>query len=344
MGKRRILNLLVALTISGGALFFAIRHVSLQQLGEVLRNGHYGCLLPAPLVLLLIFGLRALFWRQTLSVTREVSFFSLYSAVIIGYMANNILPLRAGEMIRALYARKLENLPLPLLISTIFIERLFDMVSLSLLLFLFFTTASHPIEQKSLWVIGGTFGLFAGLYALVYWREKVLQLLIWSILPLAKKHRLAAQLLHLAEQTLHGLSSLTAPIQLLRLFLTSLSIWFLNLIFTWLCLITFDITESPLEMTLAFLIFTNLALLIPSSPGGLGVFQLAAIYALAPYHVSENRALVLSLVDQALVIAVTSIFGYFFISRSHMSLSSMQHQAVQISEGGTLSEQEKGVL
>ena len=330
MGQRRWANFGIAIAISGAALFFALRHVSLHRLGHVLWKGHYGWLLPASLMLFLIYGLRALFWGQTLSVTRRVSYYSLYRSVIVGTMANNILPFRAGEMIRALYARKLENLPLPLLLSTIFIERLFDLVSLSLLLFLFLTTAGQPLGHKGLWVIGGTFGLFAGLYSLVQGRERILAFLDRSVLPLARGHHLAGRFLSMLEQALHGLSSLTSPVLLLRLFLTSLLIWFLTLLFTWFCLITFDVTQSPVEVTLAFLVFTNLALLVPSSPGGIGVVQLAAVYALAPFHVSDNRAVALSLVNQALVIAVTAILGYLFMTRSHLSLSAIKSQGLEM--------------
>ena len=330
MRRRRWANFGIAIAISGVALFFALRHVSLHRLGHVLWKGHYGWLLPASLILFFIYGLRALFWGQTLSVTRRVSFYSLYSSVIVGTMANNILPFRAGEMIRALYARKLENLPLPLLLSTIFIERLFDLVSLSLLLFLFLTTGGQPLGHKGLWVIGGTFGLFAGLYALVQGRERILAFLDRSVLPLARGHHLAGRFLSMLEQALHGLSSLTSPVLLLRLFLTSLLIWLLTLLFTWFCLITFDVTQSPVEVTLAFLVFTNLALLVPSSPGGIGVVQLAAVYALAPFHVSDNRAVALSLVNQALVIAVSAILGYLFMTRSHLSLASIKNQAMEM--------------
>ena len=334
MGRGRGANLAVALAISGAALFFALRHVSLHRLGHVLLKGHYGWLIPASCLLLAIFALRALFWRQTLSVTRRVHYPSLYASVIVGTMANNILPFRAGEMIRALYARRLENLPLTLLLSTIFIERLFDLVSLSLMLFLFLTTAGQPLGHKGIWVIGGTFGLFAGLYLLVHGREPILRFLDRRVMPLTRGHRLAARLFTMIEEALHGLSSLTSPVLLLRLFVTSLLIWFLTLLFTWLCLVTFDVTQSPVEVTLAFLVFTNLALLLPSSPGGIGVVQLAAVYALAPYHVSDNRAVALSLVNQALVIAVTAILGYLILSRSHLSLSAMREQALDLSAAG----------
>ena len=333
MGKGKILHFSIALLISGIALFFALRQVSLHRLGHVIWKGHYGWFIPATILLLVIYALRAFFWRQTLSVTRTVSIGHLYSSVVVGYMANNILPFRGGEMVRALYTRNIEHLPLPVLLSTIFIERLFDLVSLSLVLFLFLTTGGQPVGQKSLWIMGGTVGLFLLLYALVQGRGRVLHLLDHAVLPLAKGHRVAVRALKLIEEILHGLSSITSPALLLRLFLTSLSIWFLTFVFTWLCLITFDITVHPVEVTLAFLVFTNLALLIPSSPGGIGVLQLAAVYALRPYHVSVDRAVALSLVSQALTIAITGVLGYLFISRSHLSLFQMRSQALEISEG-----------
>ena len=329
-GKKRLINLAAALGISGAALFFALRHVSLKNLGHILWKGHYGWLIPATLLLLMIYGARALFWRQTLSVTRKVAYPSLYSSIVVGFMANSILPFRAGEMVRALYARKLEDLPLPLLLSTILIERLFDLVSLSLLLFLYLVFGGQGVGGKGIWIIGGTAGLFLGLVALVYGRLVVVKILDRTLLPLTRGHRLAKKLVKTAEQALHGLSSITSPTLLLRLFLTSLAIWALSLLATWFTLITFDITQSPVRVTLAFLVFTNLAMLIPSSPGGIGVFQLAAVYALSPFHVPADRAVALSLVNQGLFISVTGILGYIFVSRSHVSLTSMQSQALEM--------------
>ena len=332
MGRGRGANLAVALAISGAALFFALRHVSLHRLGHVLWKGHYGWLIPASCLLLAIFALRALFWRQTLSVTRRVHYPSLYASVIVGTMANNILPFRAGEMVRALYARRLENLPLPLLLSTILIERLFDLLSLSLLLFLYLVSGGQGIGGKSAWIIGGAIGLFMGLSALVYGRLLVVRFLERTLLPLTRGHRLAKKLVLTAEQALLGLSSIASPVLLFRLFLTSLAIWSLTLLLTWFTLITFDVTQSPVRVTLAFLVFTNLAMLIPSSPGGIGVFQLAAVYALSPFHVPADRAVALSLVNQALVISVTGILGYLFVTRSHVSLAAMQSQALEMGE------------
>nr|EES51874.1 MAG: conserved hypothetical protein 374 [Leptospirillum ferrodiazotrophum] len=329
-GKTRLVNLGAALGISGVALFFALRHVSLKSLGHILWKGHYGWLIPATFLLLAIYGVRALFWRQTLSVTRKVSYPPLYSSIVVGFMANSILPFRAGEMVRALYARRLENLPLPLLLSTILIERLFDLVSLSLLLFLYLVFGGQGVGGKSLWIIGGTAGLFLALVALVYGRLLVVRMLERTVVPLTRGHRLARKLVKTAEQALHGLSSITSPILLVRLFLTSLAIWGLTLILTWFTLITFDVTQNPVRVTLAFLVFTNLAMLIPSSPGGIGVFQLAAVYALSPFHVPADRAVALSLVNQGLFISVTGILGYVFVTRSHVSLASMQHQALEI--------------
>ena len=166
--------------------------------------------------------------------------------------------------------------------------------------------------------------------ALVYGRLLVVRMLERTVVPLTRGHRLARKLVKTAEQALHGLSSITSPILLVRLFLTSLAIWGLTLILTWFTLITFDVTQNPVRVTLAFLVFTNLAMLIPSSPGGIGVFQLAAVYALSPFHVPADRAVALSLVNQGLFISVTGILGYLFVTRSHVSLASMQHQALEI--------------
>ncbi|MHB8370651.1 MAG: lysylphosphatidylglycerol synthase transmembrane domain-containing protein [Leptospirales bacterium] len=327
ISRKKILHLSVALSISGIALYFALRNISLHRFANMLWKGHYVWLIPTILLLLSTMGMRALFWRQTLSVTRSVGIAHLFSSVVVGYMASNILPFRAGEMVRALYTKKIEKIPLPILLSTIFIERLFDMVSLSLIIFLFLTMEGQSVGHKSLWIIGGTGGVFMLLFSLVHFRMGVLKLLEGRILPFFSGHRIALRLLHLITLILHSLSGLTSPIKLFGLFLTSLAIWTLTLLSTWLCLVTFDITLHPVEVTMAFLVYTELALLIPSSPGGIGVRQLAAIYALRPFHVSDDKAIAASLISQLLSILITSVLGYLFISRSHLTLSGIRDQS-----------------
>lgn len=320
MVPSKVLHLALGIGISAITLFLAFRHVSLHALGHVLWKGHYGWLVPATVLLLAIYALRAFFWKQTLSVTRAVSLQHLFSSVVVGYMANNILPFRGGEMVRALFTRKIENLPLPVILSTIFIERLFDLVSLSLLFFVLLVTSGHSAGHKGLWIMSGTIGVFLALSALVQGRNRILAFLDDKVLPLARGHRWAARILHTIGEVLHGLSSLTSRVLLVRLFLTSLSIWGLTLLLTGLFLLTFGITAHLLEATIALLVFTNLAMLVPASPGGIGVLQLATVYALEPYQVSGDRAIALSLVTQALTITVTGVMGYGFIVRSNFSL------------------------
>lgn len=76
----------------------------------------------------------------------------------------------------------------------------------------------------------------------------------------------------------------------------------------------------PVMMSLSLLLFTNLALVIPSSPGGIGVVQFATLYAMRLFGVRNEEALALSVVYQVVPFIFTTTLGWYFIHRQHMSL------------------------
>lgn len=82
-------------------LYFAFRKSNFSEIGEVLRNAHYGYLLITLIFILLAFFLRAIRWRYLLEPSKTVRLHNLFSAVMIGFMSLNVLPLRLGEFVRA---------------------------------------------------------------------------------------------------------------------------------------------------------------------------------------------------------------------------------------------------
>ena len=165
---RKRLHLLAGLLVSGLALWFSFRHANPALLMHLLWKGHYGWVLPILVLMNLSFFMRALFWRTTLSVTKRVSPAHLYGSILVGYMANNILPFRGGEMVRLMYTRKLEKISSAVLFSTIFLERFFDVVLLSLVLFLFFFLhGANGIREKAFILGASTSIIFFALVLLV---------------------------------------------------------------------------------------------------------------------------------------------------------------------------------
>jgi uncharacterized protein (TIRG00374 family) len=313
------LQLLFGVLISLLALWFSFRNANFGLLMHLLWKGHYGWVLPILLLMNLSFLVRAFFWRTTLSVTKRVSPVHLYGSILVGYMGNNILPFRGGELVRLMYTRKLEKISSAVLLSTIFLERFFDILLLTLVLLLFFFLhGSSGIGRKAIVLGLSTSVVFLALVLIARYRTVLIRFL--------KKRTgfdnttIGGKIAVTGEKLLHGLSILASLKKMAVLFFLSFSVWGLTLFGCYFYLRIFDLDMHPVMMSLSLLLFTNLALVIPSSPGGIGVVQFATLYAMRLFGVRNEEALALSVVYQVVPFIFTTTLGWYFIHRQHMSL------------------------
>ncbi|WP_036084168.1 lysylphosphatidylglycerol synthase transmembrane domain-containing protein [Leptospirillum ferriphilum] len=313
------LQLLFGVLVSILALWFSFRNANPALLVHLLWKGHYGWVLPILIFMNLSFLVRAFFWRTTLSVTKRVSPAHLYGSILVGYMGNNILPFRGGEVVRLMYTRKLEKIGSAVLLSTIFLERFFDVLLLTLVLLLFFFLhGSSGIGKKAIVLGISTTIVFFALVLVARYRTALIRFL--------KKRAgfdtttVGGKIAATGEKLLHGLSILASPQKMAILFFLSFTVWGCTLFGCYFYLRIFDLDMHPVMMSLSLLLFTNLALVIPSSPGGIGVVQFATLYAMRLFGVRDEEALALSVVYQVVPFIFTTTLGWYFIHRQHMSL------------------------
>src|SRR5947209_831621 len=82
-------------------VYLAVRKVDFSESARVLGTVRFGWLLAATLVYLSAYPIRSLRWRRILRAQKALSFGEVMVAVFVGQMANNVLPMRAGELYRA---------------------------------------------------------------------------------------------------------------------------------------------------------------------------------------------------------------------------------------------------
>ena len=75
---------------------------------------------------------RALRWKYLLIHLKHIRMKILYVVVVIGYMANSLLPMRIGELVRSYYLSKESNISKSSVLATILVERVLDAVTLLL--------------------------------------------------------------------------------------------------------------------------------------------------------------------------------------------------------------------
>jgi len=127
--KRALPGLLLGTIISLICLWYAFRSVDFQAMANGMRQVGWLWIAASIFASVLSLVIRAVRWHFLLVGIKAIRTSSLISATFIGMMANNLLPARIGELIRAWVLSRREQTPVSTVLATIVIERLFDVLA-----------------------------------------------------------------------------------------------------------------------------------------------------------------------------------------------------------------------
>lgn len=293
--------MLVGCAISALAIFYLLQQVSIEQLGQTLGRAET---VPIVLVVATVMAsllTRAARWQVFFLPDRHVRYGPLLGTLAISYMASTFLPFRAGELVRALFLGQRQAIPVPRVVGTILLEKLFDFLAIGVMLVLLL--AVTPALPVGAFVAGASIASviligFGFVVALAIWRAPTLALvkLVEDHLPLELGHRL--RLAQSARDFAEGTDSLRSA----RLCALLLSWTFV----TWMCAIGSSwagMAAMGIEPRLAPLLFvivlTSTGQAVPSSPGYVGVYHVAAVAALTTFGVDQASALAFAVITHA---------------------------------------------
>lgn len=299
------------LGFAGSAAFLAVFiyfFVDFKTIGEEMRNANYAYVAPSLIFYFLAVQARTMRWKYLLRPLVGKTRRPIYPVVVVGYMANNLIPVRIGELLRSYYLSLREPVSAAGAFGTVAVERASDV--LALLFFLAVAWAFLPatgafgnfVDE----VPGGTPVLaavallpFLGVLAVVVVitmasRETILRTVGRVLSPLPPG--LHATTLRLAGSLLEGLTVVNSPKALAIVFLYSLPVWALEAAMYYLIAMGFDLRSefgSQLELIAVLLVFTaaaNLAGVLPSSAGSWGPFDFFGAAALIAVGVPSGLA------------------------------------------------------
>src|SRR6185436_3145255 len=130
MLKSRAFRIAVTVIISLVFLGFAVRGVDWNEALAAMARAQYLYCIPMLIGAVWQLYIRAQRWRILLRPIGTPSMKTLVAATNIGFMANFVLPLRAGEVIRPVLVSRQENQPLGGILATIVLERVFDIIAI----------------------------------------------------------------------------------------------------------------------------------------------------------------------------------------------------------------------
>ena len=301
-------------------LYFALRGLHLEDLGEALKQANYWWLIPGVAVYFLGVWARAWRWHYLLRPVKEVPTRTMFPIVAIGYMGNNVYPARAGEVLRAVVLKRREGVPVSASLATIIVERVFDGVVMLAFVFvnlpeLAKMTADSGfvgnIQTAALWGTGAFIGALAVFLLAAMFPEKAESLTNTLTVRLVPS-RFHEKVLGIAGRFLGGLESLRSPREALMVFLTSVVIWLLETGKYWFVMHAFPQIQVSFFALMLMNGIVNLATIIPSAPGYVGTFDAPGIAVLVAYGVSQAVAAAYTLVlHVALWVPITLLGAYY---------------------------------
>lgn len=309
-------------------LGIAVRGQDLGQVWASLGQANYWFLLPAILVYFAGVWVRALRWAALLRGVQRFTGRDLFPVVTIGFMANNVLPLRAGEVVRAYVLSTRSGARTSSVLGTIAVEKIFD--GLTMLVFMLIASLSVALttQLRHVGLLAALLfgGLLVGLSVLT--AEAPRRWVFTRLLPRLPE-RFAGRASHTAHAFLEGLSTLRRREDLIAVTVASLAAWLLEASMYALIAEGFGLGISPAAILLVTAV-ANLATLIPASPGYVGPFEAGVLLALVG-AVGLERSLALSYaiaVHAALYFPITLV-GLYHWWRESFSWRTVQQLAAE---------------
>jgi uncharacterized protein (TIRG00374 family) len=308
----------IGLALSAGALFLAFRGLHWGEVGEAVTGANYGLLALALLVMLVALYVRALRWAVLFFPQRGMSVRNLVGTMNVGYALNNLLPLRVGEVVRAYLVGQAEKVSAAHALSTIIVERILDTITV-----VAFLTVTLPFIDAPAWARGpaifvglGFLGLAVLLATLSAARERAVALVRWAVRFLPE--RLGLRTEQAADAAIRGFEVLRQPRAVVGAAAWSAVSWLTSAVLMYIVLRAFGL-ELPFTAGLFIMAATALGMVIPSSPGYIGVFHAIAIESLVNvFGVNREEAASYALVQHAILYLVPIIIAVAYLSRERI--------------------------
>ncbi len=268
----------------------------------------------------------------------------IYSPLMIGFMGN-LLPLRAGEFIRAFLLGKREEVGFTASFATIVVERLFDLLAVLFLfagLLTFHPNVFVPGGQSEPWIATGIqyFGfvslamclaIIVFCYFLIHQPDRALRFVRFftRILPQGAQHKID----EILRSFTLGLGILRDPKGLVLCTIFTALLWAVIVFTNYPLYYCYQIQELlPLSSLVTLLVMTAVAVMIPT-PGFAGPFHFAITFVLFRlYGIPENVAASFSLIAWFLQMGLMFMAGIFFIVRDNIAFFETTRSAKEAME------------
>jgi len=322
--RTKVLAGIASYGVAGGCLYWVFHRL---DFGQFLRSfaGVNWWWIPAAIVfVLLVYVLAGWEWQILLRPAGRLSVRQTTQAVFAGRLANDVLPVHVGYVIRIYLVSRWAKIEVASVAPSLLVERLFDGFWLALgigLAAIFFPLPPKISIVAKFWVGIIVFGLVAG--ALIVFRKprpagSLSRHHQWSKWFDKIRHALSRALGQLHAIGRSWIFPVAFGISLLKFAAQCLAFLFL--------LWAYDF-RLPLPTQIAVFLVAYVGLSMPSTPASVGVFQVFCIAALEMVHVPKSTAAGFSLLAFVVLSIPLSIAGFVALGQSGLTLRQIRAEA-----------------
>lgn len=311
INKKRVLQITVGVVITVVSLYFAFRGIDFKESLEIIKNIKVIYLIFSVIVGTSIVVLRALRWQCFIPLKNKIRKSTIVASVYIGYMANNILPAKLGEVVRAYVLGNKENISKTAIFASVISERLFDVFTGVLMLavaIIFIPSLPKTIFYGAvllfvICIIGGCLLVFIS-------KKKDFAFSVFSKVISFLPKKIKEKTKTMFHKFIEGIGFRADKKHIFFLIFYTITYWGGQVISVLLLFKAFSIDGSP-----ALALFTIAAMgfgfAVPAAPSGIGPIEWIVIFALTLVGVDKTLAASFAFVYHLIGIIPVTAVGFF---------------------------------
>jgi uncharacterized protein (TIRG00374 family) len=309
----RALYWIAALALAAALLYYSLRGIDWLRVWDILRGARPLAICLAWATITAAVFLRSVRWRVLLSAGKPVSIPLAFWATAAGYLGNNILPARAGELVRTVMISRRSGMSNAFVLTTALSERVADAIaviaiSAAVLLAMpnppgWLAVAARPFAIAGL--CGAAAIAFLPAFEALYFR-----ILKRAPVPPPLRQKLEGALGH----AIQGIRSFHDRRRLARFVALTAVIWTIDAANAAICAGALGF-HMPLPVAFLLVAALGLGSALPSTPGYVGIYQFVAVSVLTPFGFRRSDAIAYILLLQALIYAVILFWGLIGVAK-----------------------------
>jgi uncharacterized protein (TIRG00374 family) len=316
----RVIRGVIGYVLAIACLVWVFHDVRVSELLRYIRNISWGWVVLAIVADILSYVCQAWRWRLLLKPLGRISIISATQAIYAGLFANEILPMRVGEFVRAYVVSQWMSAKVSAVFPSMLVERLLDGILLTVALGLCVSFVSLPREFREAGDIFAVFTLI-GVAAFIY-----------LILPRdsnddvterAGGRMVLKKVREFFNSISEGLRAIHRGRDLYRSFAISIAFLALQALAFWLIMRAYGLEFSVWIGAVVFLI-VHLGTAIPNAPANIGTYQFFTVVGLVLFGVDKTVATGFSIVVFVLLTVPLWLIGFVALMRSGFSLHSLR--------------------